>query len=178
MKKSIGLTICIVLGMAFNVNAQNELVSSAKSFSAIGLGLGLPYGGIGLNFTTYAADNFGLFGGIGYQFAGVGYNFGMIKDFLSSGQAQLYLTAMYGSNASIVVEGASEFNKVYTGFTTGMGVKINSRRTEGNYWNFGLLLPFRSSDFRDDFDMIDENPNIIIEKPWPVLIVVGYHLKL
>lgn len=178
MKKTIFVLVIVTLLGVEKAFSQKDHLSSQKSSTSLGIGLGLPYGGIGLNIGTYFTDNFSVFGGIGYQFAGVGYNFGVLKDFPSQSQTQFYLTGMYGTNAGIVVDGASEFDKLYTGATIGLGVKLNSRKTEGNFWNIGLLVPIRSSEFKRDEDAIRNNPNIELGNTLPIAIVVGYHINL
>lgn len=93
--------------------------------------------------------------------------------------AQFYLTGMYGTNAAIKIVGLPEYNKVYTGPTFGLGVKINSRKTEGNYWDVGLLLPIRSSGYKDDEEAVDNDPRISqFRAAFPLLIVVGYNFNL
>ncbi|WP_462248733.1 hypothetical protein [Ekhidna sp.] len=176
--KKVFLPLLFTFFVGFDVIAQSDQLSSQKSSTSVGIGLGLPYGGIGLNVGTYVVDNLSVFGGIGYQFAGVGYNFGLLKDFPSNSQTQFYVTGMFGTNAGIVVEGASELDKLYTGATFGLGVKINSRKTEGNFWNIGLLVPIRSSEFKDDEEAIRNNPNIELNDALPIAIVVGYHINL
>jgi hypothetical protein len=159
-------------------NKKNHL-SSQKGETTLGLGIGLPYGAIGLRFGTNITDGLNLFGGVGHQISGVGYNIGLLKDFPSSSMTQFYLTGMYGTNAAIKVLNLSEFDKVYTGATFGLGIKVNSRKTEGNYWDVGLLLPIRSSDYKDDETAVKNDPRISqFQAPWPVLIVVGYNFNL
>ena len=159
--------------------AQDNHLSSMKGESSLGIGIGLPYGALGIRFGTNLADNLNLFGGLGYQISGVGYNLGLLKDFKSSSSTQFYLTGMYGTNAAINVEGLSEYDNVYTGATLGMGIKINSRKTEGNFWDIGLLIPFTSSSFKEDEDQVENDPRVAeFNGAWPVLITVGYNFNL
>ena len=159
--------------------ALRQHLSSQKGETTLGIGTGLSYGGLGVRFGSNIADELNLFFGVGYQIAGLGYNIGLVKDFKSSSMVQFYLTGMYGTNAAIKVTGAPEYNKMYTGATFGLGIKINSRMREGNYWNVGLLAPIRSSKFKDDEAAVQNDPRIIdFTSPWPVLIVVGYNFNL
>lgn len=157
---------------------KNHL-SSQKGETTLGLGLGLPYGAFGVRLGTNITDGLNLFGGVGYQISGIGYNFGLLKDFPSSSMTQFYLMGMYGTNAAIKILELSEYDKVYTGPTFGLGIKINSRKTEGNYWDLGLLVPVRSSDYKNDETAVKNDPRISEFQPaWPVLIVVGYNFHL
>lgn len=173
--------------MAFTGFAQDEPVSderkehlsSKKGETTLGLGMGLPYGAFGARLGVNVADGFNLFGGLGYQIAGLGYNIGFLKDFPSKSMTQFYLTAMYGTNAAIKVVGLSEYDNVYSGPTVGLGLKINSRKTEGNYWDVGLLLPFKSTDYKNAETAVRNDSRISqFQGGWPVLIVVGYNFNL
>ncbi len=177
------LSVCLFI--TFTGHAQTETdkpkrhLSSANGETTFGIGLGLPYGALGVRFGTNVTDGLNLFGGIGYHFAGLGYNVGVLKDFPSSARTQFYLTGMYGTNAAVKIEGTNAYDKVYTGPTVGLGIKINSLRTEGNYWDIGLLVPFWSEAFKSNLDKLDNDPNIVnFMKPPPVLLVVGYNFNL
>jgi hypothetical protein len=182
------LIVFILLTVAVAGHTQNAPVkqespgthlSSQKGETTLGLGIGLPYGAIGLRLGVNVTDGLNLFGGAGYQISGLGYNIGILKDFPSSSMTQFYLTGMYGTNAAIKILNLSEYDKLYTGPTFGLGLKVNSRKTEGNYWDVGLLVPIRSSDYKED-EMAIKNDSRISEfrSPWPVLIVVGYNFNL
>lgn len=159
-------------------NTKTHL-SSQKGETTLGLGIGLSYGAIGLRLGTNVIDGLNLFGGLGYQISGVGYNIGLLKDFPGSRMTHFYLTGMYGTNAAIKIVNLSEYDKVYTGPTFGLGMKINSRKTEGNYWDLGLLLPFRSSEYKNDERSVKKDPRISkFQASWPVLIVIGYNFNL
>lgn len=159
--------------------AQDEHLSSKKGQNTFGLGIGLPYGALGIRFGTNLVDHLNLFGGAGYQISGLGYNFGLMKDFKSSRATQFYLVGMYGTNGAIKIEGLPEYDNLYTGATFGAGMKINSRSHEGNYWDLGLLLPLRSSDFKETMDTLERDSRVTgLTSPWPVLIVVGYNFNL
>ncbi len=173
------LSLCILLSITTIGIARDSNLSSRKGENSFGLGLGLPYGAIGARFGTNIADQLTLFGGLGYHLSGVGYNVGLMKSFPSKSLTQFYVAGMYGTNAAIKVKGLSEADKVYTGPTFGVGVKVNSRRTEGNFWDFGLLVPIKSSDYMDDEDAVRNDSRISdFNSPSPVLIVVGYNFNL
>ena len=83
---------------------------SQDDFSKVnlGFGAGLDYGGFGARVTGMPSKNFGVFGGLGYALAGVGFNGGVQGIFNSKGRAVPYLTAMYGYNGALVITGAIE----------------------------------------------------------------------
>ncbi|MEO9965707.1 MAG: hypothetical protein ABJF11_07965 [Reichenbachiella sp.] len=149
-----------------------------KGKTHLGIGLGLNYGGIGGSITHNLSDNFGMFIGLGHQLAGFGYNFGVMYYVPSEKRAQAYFSAMYGTNAALKVEGFTELDKVYLGPTVGFGVKLFGKKNEENYWNFGLLLPFRSSEYDNDVDIVKSLPGIELQEPWPVLFTIGYNINI
>lgn len=154
-------------------------LSSEQGVPSLGVGIGLPYGGIGGRFGYNLIDRLNVFGGVGYQLAGVGFNVGIRKEFPSTRMAQFYLTGMYGTNAATKVVGLSDYDDLYAGPTVGLGFKLNSRMTEGNYWDLGLLLPFRSSKFYDTEQAMLNDPRVSgVTSAWPVLIVVGYNFSM
>lgn len=141
-----------------------------------GIGLGQDYGGIGGRLTVLPNKHFGLFFGGGYAFAGFGYNVGAMVIAVPDKKISPLFTFMYGYNAAIAVSGASQYNKIYYGPTIGLGIRSLSSSNENNYWQFGLLIPFRSSEFTDDLNALKNNSSIVgVSEPWPVTISIGYH---
>ena len=161
--------------LATNCFAQN--LSSTQGHAAVGIGLGLPYGGIGARINYNPVNQATLFGGVGYNFAGVGYNLGLRFVIPSQRQTEFYLLGMYGTNASVRIKGDSDANESYHGPSVGAGVQINSLSREGNYWDIGLVLPFRSSEYDRDLDFL-KNYYSDVTEPWPVLITAGYNIKI
>jgi hypothetical protein len=159
--------------------AQKNHLSSQRGVSNFGLGIGLPYGGMGIRFGTNLANGLNLFSGVGYQVADVGYNVGLMKDFKSKNLAQFYLSGMYGTNAAIKIKGLPESSKTYGGASFGIGIKLNSRRKEGNFWDLGLITPVRTSAFKHDLDQLKIDPRISdLTDPFPVLFVAAYNFNL
>ena len=137
--------------------------------ASIGPGLGLDYGGIGLNFTLYPQQNIGLFAGFGYAIAGLGYNVGAKYRHIPSNTATVlpYLIAMYSYNTAIQVKNANGFNKHFYGTTVGVGLELHSKSISRGYWTMAMLVPIRDSEVEK-----------YIDKPWPVTFSIGYRLIL
>ncbi len=80
MKKTI--STLLIFTLALSLIAQNESQQPSEQgpwpgdMVSIGLGIGLDHGGFGGNVTYYPVKNIGLFGGVGYAIAGVGFNVG------------------------------------------------------------------------------------------------------
>ena len=141
-----------------------------------GIGLGIDYGGIGLRLSVLPIKYFGVFGSVGYNFNGAGYNGGVIAKFRPEKKVRPYVSAMYGYNAVILVDGLASANKTYFGASLGLG--INLKMKSENFWSFGLVVPFKSKEYQRDYDVLDSNPNIEMTEPLPVQISVGFHRML
>ena len=153
--------------------AQDATEPSRGDF---GIGLGLDYGAFGGRFAFRPAPSFGLFVGLGYNLDGLGYNFGASWRMSPEKKTVPYLSAMYGYNGVIVIDGASQYNKTYYGPSVGFGLEFHSRKKPANYFNLEIILPFRPSEFTDDLNAIKNNPMFKLQsEPWPVAISLGYH---
>ncbi len=146
---------------------------------AIGVGVGLPYGGIGGKLSYNPADQFTLFGGLGYNYLSAGYNGGFVYSIPSKTQTEVYVTGMYGYNAVINVEDFSSYQKSYGGLSFGFGVKIHSLRKEGAFWDVALLIPARSQTYKDTWEEVKNNQYIeITSDPWPFLFSFGFNYPI
>ncbi|AFL82824.1 hypothetical protein Belba_0153 [Belliella baltica DSM 15883] len=171
--------LLFTIPILFSLNSKAQNLSSTQGNTSLGIGVGLPYGGIGLKINHNIKDHLSLFGGLGYNTLGLGANFGMNYIFPTEKTTEFFLTAMLGYNAVINIENIPEYQNTYYGLSIGPGIKLNSRRYEERYWDLGLLLPFRSSNYRNDLEALENNPNITIEsKPFPVQIFVGYNIPI
>jgi hypothetical protein len=179
MKKQISL-ISILLLCVFSQSFSADADSTKNAVSHhLGVGYGLPYGGIGGRYVFSPVEAVSLTAGVGYNFLNVGYNVGVMGNLPLSDYLQLYLFGMFGTNGVIIVEGADNENGSYTGISISSGVKLFSKRNSGAYWDFGLIVPIRSSSFKDDWDYIKNSGMFEIENdPWPVLFTIGYNFKL
>ncbi|MBI3220999.1 MAG: hypothetical protein HYZ44_15905 [Bacteroidetes bacterium] len=156
---------------------KNEEKEDLPSGS-FGVGFGQDYGGIGARFTLLPDQHLGIFGSVGYIFAGIGYNFGVMARIKPENKVVPTFSVMYGYNAAIKITGASQYDKIYNGVSIGAGIISKSYRDPKNYWHFGLILPFRPSEFDTDFNALNSNPGISgLQKPLPVTFSVGYHFS-
>jgi hypothetical protein len=175
--------------LSFAVNAQRENPEESeydenyefpetKSVNInFGVGLGIDYGGIGGKLSFVPTPHVAIFGSIGYNLNGAGYNGGVIFRILPERKVCPYGSFMYGYNAVIIIDGMEEANKTYYGGSISAGIELH-RREKPNFWNFGLIVPIRSQEFRDDMDALKRNPNVEITEALPFGITVGYHFSL
>ena len=148
------------------------------SKASFGMGIGQDYGGIGGRFTYFASPYLGIYGSGGYALAGFGYNIGLLLRMQPAKKVVPTANLMYGYNAVIVIQGASQFNKLYYGPSIGFGFISKNRNDLTNYWHFELIVPFRPSEFERDLNALKKNPIIQnIQDPLPITISIGYHFS-
>jgi hypothetical protein len=180
--RSTSILFILSLCLATASNAQRTFNPHAADpdKNALGVGLGLDYGGIGINYTLYPQTNIGLFGGVGYALAGVGYNFG-VKLRTNPSRATPFVMFMYGYNAAVVVKDGgpgTNFNKIFYGPSAAIGVDLKSRNGNG-YWSLALTIPFRSPDVDNYMNDLTTNDGVSFpNKPLPIGFSVGYKFIL
>ena len=158
------------------ISKPSGISETEYSYFRFGAGLGIDYGGFGARLTVLPSKYLGLFLAGGYAIAGFGLNGGVMVKTAPDSRVSPYFNVMYGYNAAIAVIGASKSNKLYNGVSLGGGVQLKSRRTPTNYWLFGLVVAFRSSEFDRDFTLLQNSGTVTgLTKPLPVNISVGYH---
>jgi hypothetical protein len=176
MKKSL-LVISVFLSALNFLSAQH--LSTLKGQSSLGIGVGLPYGGIGMKLGYNTSDHVTFFGGLGYNMVGIGANGGIQLSIPSEKQSEFYFTGMYGYNAVIISKDRSAMGEIFAGPSFGVGLKINSVSTRGNFWDVGLLGPVRSPKYKNAIQEIERSRNMRLEsKPWPVLFYFGYNYNI
>lgn len=140
-----------------------------------GLGVGIDYGGFGGRVTVRPAPAFALFGAGGYNLNGFGYNLGAAARLSPGKKTVPTLGLMYGYNAVIVVDGASQYNRTYYGPSISAGLEFRTKNPS-NHWNLEIVLPFRPQAYTDDLNALKNNAAIQLKnEPWPITISVGYH---
>ena len=164
-----------------NTKVQNEFSGDKSGKAFAGFGFGLQYGGIGGKIEMNISDEFRAFMGIGNFIIGIGYNLGLRLDFHSYRRTQFYLISMYGTNGLIKIQGIPQnpYDKIYTGISFGLGMKIKLNRSKGNYFDIGLLIPIKSSEFENDMKKLYNNPFISdIKDPNLILVSLGLNFSL
>jgi hypothetical protein len=147
--------------------------------SSIGLGTGLDHGGFGVNLVLYPGRNFGVFGGIGYAFAGTGYNVGLKIKLVGVNHISHiypYLLGMYGYNAAIAIYNARQYNKFFYGPSFGLGADIRQKWEKRGYLTIALIVPVRKNDVNDYFDLMQKKGVEFTNKLFPIAFSVGYHI--
>jgi hypothetical protein len=185
MKRLIVLLPLLVSLSVIQVRAQEEPETEKNyeyeergPFANLGVGLGLDYGGIGARLSVLPVRAVALFGAIGYNLNGAGFNAGASFQLLPKKKLTPTIKLMYGYNAVIVVKGTDQYNKTYNGVSFGGGIQLKSK-SGNNFFSAALLIPIRSREYYDDVENLLNNSQVtgVTELP-PIAISVGYHFKI
>jgi hypothetical protein len=145
---------------------------------SLGPGGGLDYGGFGGNILYFPARQVGLFGGIGYALAGLGFNAGLKFRYIPqkpTSRVDPFGLVMYGYNAAIAVSNASQYNKLFYGPTFGIGIDLRGKTKKRGYWSFALLVPIRKAAVKEYMDDLENNYGVDFQYGlFPVGGSVGY----
>jgi hypothetical protein len=167
------LPAVLILFNTYCTSAQENDSRYVASPFNLGIGVGLDYGGIGIkipmiSFAPWAQ----LFGGLGYNGAGAGFNSGVLIRSSPQNQISTYFTAMYGYNAVLIAEsvgGKQRTERTYYGTSFGCGIEFRNK-PEASFFTFGLLFPIRSEKFNNASGTV--NP---LRRPKEVVLSIGYH---
>jgi len=145
-----------------------------------GLGIGLDYGGLlGFQAGIAPVKHLTFFGAFGYYMIKMGWNVGIKGLLIPKTTTHIFrpfLKVMYGCNSIIVVDGADNYNKVYNGFTAGIGIEFRFGKMKKNGFDLDLNVPLRTIDFWDDWQTIKNDPSLdVLQDPIPVAFSIGYH---
>jgi len=173
------LAISILIMFSVKIIAQNSEVNKPKfPLYNCGFGAGLDYGGIGGRLTILPVEELQLFGSVGYNFAGVGFNAGTSFRIITHKRIYPYCGIMYGYNAAMLVKIKNDtYNFISYGPSINIGLEWWLRRPR--FLNLEIVVPFLSQNFQDDYQAIKKIPNIVFEtKPRKFLISIGYHFVI
>ena len=170
---------------SFSIRTFAQRETSKDFESSLGIGLGLDYGGVGINFLGYSDNHLGAFLGLGYNFVGLGYNAGLKYRFNKENQkphsTSFYALAMYGYNASIKITSnniytpnSTLFQKIYYGPTFGVGFDRRGSQYNKGYWSFAFLIPIRPTEYQNTLDNFTSQGADFSIKPLPFAISIGY----
>jgi hypothetical protein len=146
----------------------------------LGFGLGIDYGGLlGIQFGFAPIQHLTVFATGGYYVLGFGWQIGLKGLFIPKTDkhvARPFLKAMYGTHSAILVDGTTEYDKIYTGFTIGAGLELRFGKKKQNGLDIDLNIPLRTIDYWDDFNTLKNDPDYeVTQEPFPVTFSVGFH---
>jgi hypothetical protein len=176
--KKVALGIFIATGaLSSFAQRQNNETADYSRFH-LGLGTGMDYGGLGFKVEYLPIKYLGTFAGIGYNLRELGFNAGVQFRPLPDAKVEPFVIAMYGYNAAMNIKGWEEVSKSYYGFTTGVGGELKVGRKKNRLY-LGVLLPFRSKEFKDNYDMVKNSPGIKLSNDiLPIGISLGFNWSI
>ena len=185
--RSIKITTLALL-ITFQLNAQFDSQEGPFQTTreidqvSIGIGGGLDYGGFGGNVTYYPAQSIGVFGGVGYALAGVGFNAGVKFRYIPDkpgARVHPFGLAMYGYNAAIAVLNASQHNKLFYGPTLGGGIDFHRSPMKRGYWSFAIFVPIRKAEVNEYMDTLERDYGVDFQtRLFPIAASIGYRFKI
>lgn len=128
--------------MAGHALAQDGHDSTRYPRIYLSPGIGLEYGGVGVDATVMLFRYFGLHAGIGYNFVGTGANGGG-RIYFTRPHSHLrpYFSGIYGYNAAVKVKNTEQYNKIFYGPSFGLGMDIEGKHD--NCWTVAFYVPVR-----------------------------------
>jgi hypothetical protein len=188
LKSERAFSFLVVLVLSSAISTAQEYFSRAgisetgssgnHSFDFnIGIGAGLGYGGLGARINVLPDDNLKLFTTVGYNLFNTVMNGGIEYRILPKSNFCPYIGAMYGYNASIILEKTELYNYPYYGPSSNFGIEI-WRRSRG-FLNIEFLIPLRSSKYHQTMRNLKKNPFIEdLSHSAAISFGVGYHFSL
>lgn len=189
MTKSLLFALCIALILlgSFYVRAQGPQIPKPTRV-LIGPGVGMDYGGLGFKIEYLPVKYLGVLGALGYNFKDLGLNAGLQFRPLPDKFIQPLVLFMYGYNGVINIDGSEQqmtamglegVNGTYYGFTTGIGGELRVGKARKNRLYLGLLYPFRTKTFRDNYQKVTEHPQVSLSnKLLPVTFSFGFNRSI
>ncbi|MFH1894135.1 MAG: hypothetical protein ABIK83_15810 [Candidatus Zixiibacteriota bacterium] len=173
----------VLLLLSFSIDAAaQEFISERKppSGRTFGVGLGIPYGVIGVNVDFKVDDFVNLSAGIGSTvFAGLGYSIGM-KYFITSPESAVRprLSAYYGTNYVFVREyygiDRDDEGETYNGLTLGIGLLFMMGNSRSNGFDIDIMYITTTS-----FDAVEKrSEGFVFDESKDVKFSVGYRHAL
>jgi hypothetical protein len=157
---------------------KTQAPATRNHFLDIGTGLGLDYGGIiGINVAYIPIPYLSFFVGTGWELMAFGWNTGIKIHAIPEDSRHVFrinFKIMYGVNGATSVVNADGYDKVFLGFTPGIGFEFMFGSNKSNGFDFDLNFPIHGSDLDNEIKII-RNDGATISDPLPIAISLGYH---
>lgn len=163
------------LGLSAGVKFKDPEGEDANTVLYIGPGLGIDYGGAGLQMSVLAHRSVGFFGGVGYNLHKIAANGGIRVMVLRKGYARPYVTGMYGYNAVVIVNDKRDLSRTFNGPSVGIGADFG--QVDRTY-TFALIIPFRSDEVGDYVNALGSQGILLKPGFLPFTISGGWRFQL
>lgn len=172
------LLFLFITGFSVAAGWAHTLEDSLPKYRKVylGPGLGLNYGGIGVQLNYMPVKTIRLSAGYGTNLLTMAYSLGINYRILADKRICPTASYYYGFNGSIQQKKETQFNKTFYGSTLGAGVEFWNRRRV-NFFHLQLLVPIRSFEFNKSIEEInkisEEKFNVI-----PLTVSLGFHFGI
>ncbi len=186
MKKiflSCVLALSFLIGHTSSAADKKSDSTQKHALFHVGIGFGMDYGGLGLKVEYLPVKYIGVFGGVGYNFFRPAISGGVLLRPLPDAKIQPIALAMYGYNGGINIAhqgnnlalyDLEDVSKNYYGFSTGIAGELKMGRNENRLY-LAVLYPFRSKEFRDNYDKVKASPVVDLKSDLlPVTFSLGF----
>ena len=165
------MLLSLSVGASF---AQNSEPKNPKLY--VGTGFGFDYGGIGGKLEYLPIKNLSAFFGGGYNLLSFGWNVGGSFKISPDKRFSPNLMIMYGYNG--VIKGSDWISEQYemTSYGVSVGMNFDLKIGQKNKLSFGLFVPFRSAEFRENYKDAQDDKRIEIGALPPIGISIGYNI--
>jgi len=146
--------------------------------TSLGIGSGLEYGILGVNFNYFPIRNIGLSAGLGTSLGFVGWNLGTKITITSSKHKNLftpYIIGLYGSNSGVIVDNTPSLNNIFYGFSLGVGTDIRFKPRSRSSFSLTLFDSFIPSAFNE---YIKSHYIMVTSYPSNIRASIGYKYTL
>lgn len=149
---------------------------------SVSAGIGLEYGGLGLNYIVFPQKNIGVLFAGGINTVGLTYNVGVRLRLIKNENKEKfipYLTAMYGCNSIIFLRFGSSLNRISYGYSVGIGVESHPKNVKKGYWTFGILYSLRDAEVANYISELNDKQSMGFRFGcFPVTLSIGYRWKV
>ena len=169
--KSFKISLLLIIFLSATAFAQESTPAKVRK-NSFGLGLGIPYGILGVNMDFCVAPGIDLSLGIGSTLvAGIGYNAG-VKYFFQPPEKKFRpkISAFFGTNTAIEFIGGDKDNEAYNGLSIGVGGQWLFGKSRRNGIDFDIFY-YATRGY--DLDEIEEE-GYSIDEPADIGIAIGY----
>lgn len=153
----LSLLTAILVTLCFAQAAPDFGASPAKKGS-IGIGYGIPYGGLGVNGDVFFGDNLALTVGIGSFGYTAGYELGAKYFYGSPAKTWRPLAVvLYGINGVLMLEGETQdIREAFSGISAGLGSQFLFGKNKHHGFDLGVLYILTSGVFKRMEELEDD----------------------
>ncbi|NVO21459.1 MAG: hypothetical protein HXX13_17290 [Bacteroidetes bacterium] len=178
-KSVFPILVAILLLTCLNQSSHAQATITKHNFD-FGTGVGLDYGGIfGVKMAVIMPWPYvSVFGSAGIQLVGFAWNMGATFHIVPETSKSVFrpnIKLMYGVNRVTKVTGTTKYDKMFTGFTPGLGLEFMFGRKKANGFDFDLNIPIQGKAFYDQVQKMKDDPEVGTVSMMPVAFSIGFH---